>query len=102
MNEILDSDIDKKPEMPQHRKILMINLGILAVYTIYCFIFNRKEGVILDAFLIVGHVGFCILLGIVAAIASKGDWAKGWFLSALLVLLIGFGTCVSFGSLLGL
>lgn len=102
MNEILDSDIDKKPEMPQHRKILMTNLGILALYTIFCFVFNKSEGLILDAFLIVGHVGICLLMGIIQSIISKGTSAKEWLLSALLVLLIGFGTCVSLGSLSGL
>jgi amino acid permease len=104
MNEILDSDIDKKPEMPQHRKILMTNLGILAFYTIFCFVFNKSAGLVLDAFLIVGHVGICLLVGIIQSITVKKDNSsvKGWFLSALLVLLIGFGTCVSFGRLSGL
>lgn len=101
MSELLDSDLNNEPKPSDKKKILKINLGILAFYTIFCIILGKEGGFIMDAFFIVAHVAICLLVGIIQSIVSKGDTAKEWFLSAILVLLIGFGTCVGFGSLSG-
>ena len=95
MSELLDSGLNNEPKPADKKKILKINLGILALYTVYCFVFNKNEGALTDAVLIVFHVGICFLTAISQSVISKSATAKEWFLSALLVLLIGFGTCVS-------
>ena len=69
--------------------IVGINLLALAFYTIVCK-FN-EGGVILDAFLIFCHVLTCICFAL-----GKRSWM--WFLSAVLVLAIGFSTCVMIGN----
>jgi hypothetical protein len=69
--------------------IVAYNLLALAVYTIACK-FN-EGGIILDAFLIFFHVIICIGMAL-----GKKSWM--WFLSAVLVLAIGFSTCVMFGN----
>jgi len=68
-------------------KIVGINLGVLAIYTILSR-FSDGGGV-LDAGFLLLHVLFCFLF----ALANK-SWM--WFLSGLLVLLIGVSTCVNF------
>ncbi|MGF7039153.1 hypothetical protein [Mucilaginibacter lappiensis] len=73
-------------------KIVGINILILAIYAVLCSIDSGGGDIIFDAFLILIHVVVCIIMAIV-----KRSWM--WLLSALLVLVIGFSTCVSFGSL---
>jgi len=65
--------------------VIGINLGILAVYTI---ISKATEGgIIFDAFFIGFH-----FLGCLITAAEVGRWV--WVLSAFVVVLIGFSTCV--------
>ncbi len=66
-----------------------LNLLALAFYTIVCKFIDG--GIILDAFLIFFHVIICIGMAL-----GKRSWM--WFLSAVLVLAIGFSTCVMFGN----
>ena len=99
MSEPLDSVFDERPNPSNDKRIMLANLVILAIYTIFCFAFPKNGGSLLDAILIVIHVSLCVLLGIIMTIASKGDSSKGFFLSALLVLLIGFGSCLAVSSL---
>lgn len=73
-------------------KIVGINILILAIYSVLCTLDSSSGGFVFDAFLILIHVATCIILAIV-----KRSWM--WLLSALIVLVIGFSTCVSFGSL---
>lgn len=96
MSEPLDSDFEEHQNPSNDKQIVLVNLVILAIYTTYSFGFSKKgEPPFLDAFFIVIHVSLCILLGIITTIASKGDSSKGFFLSALLVLLVGFGSCLA-------
>lgn len=76
-------------------KIVGINILILAVYTLLCKLDSNDGGFIFDAFLIAIHVFVCIIMAIV-----KRSWM--WLLSALLVLGIGFSTCVSFANMGGM
>lgn len=73
-------------------KIVGYNILALIIYTVLCRLMGKEGGLILDAFIIVGHV----FVSIIAAIINK-SWA--WLLSGLLVLVIGFSTCVGLGSI---
>jgi len=80
-------------EKPQERSklnagmvIVGINLAILAVYTLISK--STDGGIGLDAVLIVLHVITCTIMAL-----AKKSWI--WFLSGVLVLVIGFSTCVS-------
>ncbi|MFI5159483.1 MAG: hypothetical protein ACHQF4_11500 [Sphingobacteriales bacterium] len=66
-------------------RILGLNLLILAAYTIASKLI--EGGIFLDAFLIVAHLFCCIIIG-----GTRRNWA--WVLSGLLVLVIGFATCI--------
>jgi len=67
--------------------IIGINIGVLALYTI---ISKAIEGgVIIDAFFIAIQFVSCIIIGL-----SARKWV--WVLTAFLILLIGFSTCVNF------
>ena len=70
-----------------------LNLLALAFYTI---IFKFVDGgIIFDAFIIFFHVIFCIGMAI-----GKKSWM--WVLSGVLVLAIGFSTCVMLGNTLNM
>lgn len=100
MNELLDSNENKPQSTSYFKRIVLTNLAILALYTTLCFIKPQETGGALsDALFIVLHVGICTILGIIFAIASKSDWAKGFLLSAFLVALIGFGSCMGLASI---
>ena len=73
-------------------KIVGYNLLAMIVYTIFCKLIPDLGGVLLAAFLIAIHVLVCI----VAAVGRK-NWL--WVLSAFLVLVIGFSTCVALGNI---
>lgn len=80
-------EINQEPK-PQNRwKVVGINIGILAVYTIACRLVDG--GIIIDAFLI----GLHFFIAIIASIVVR-RWE--WVLSAFMVLVIGFSTCVNF------
>jgi hypothetical protein len=84
MNEEEQPVIQPKPN--KGIQIVGINLLILAGYTlIFKFI---DGGIILDAMLLFFHV----LISLIMAAAQK-SWM--WFLAAILVLVIGFSTCVT-------
>lgn len=71
-------------------KVIGINLIILAIYTL---IFRFEDsGIIFDAFLLAIQFIVCIFMGII-----KQKWI--WVLAALVVLIIGFSTCVSFSGI---
>ncbi|MEO3403148.1 hypothetical protein AAFN85_04550 [Mucilaginibacter sp. CAU 1740] len=79
--------LDHKPKKPSSMKIVGINMAVFAAYTILCELGAKDGAAILDMFLI----GIHVLVGIVLAIVNR-SWA--WLLSALIVLVIGFSTCV--------
>lgn len=76
-----------KGNKPSGMKIVGYNLLVFAIYTALCAATADDGGFIFDMFLI----GIHVLVGIVLAIANR-NWA--WLLSALIVLVIGFSTCV--------
>jgi hypothetical protein len=67
--------------------VISINIGVLALYTIISK--SIEGGVIIDAFFIAAQFFVCLIMGI-----AVKKWV--WVLTAFLVLLIGFSTCVSF------
>ena len=92
MSNFLDSDKDETPKSPVYKDIVVANMVILAAYTVYAF--TSQGGNIMDAVYIAIHVFACILIAVVASITSKSEVATGFYLSAGLVLLIGFGSCL--------
>ncbi len=96
MSEILDNGLDNKRPPNPRNNILKVNATIFVVYTLLSLL-GGSGAVIFHAFFIAIHVAFCFLIGIAAAISSKNENAKYYFLSAGLVLLIGFGTCMGIG-----
>ena len=90
--ELKNIPVKQQDKSASGMKIVGINIGVLAIYTVLCSIGGDEGGFIFDAFLIFVHVVVCIIVAL-----AKRNWM--WFLSALLVLAIGFSTCVSFGSL---
>jgi hypothetical protein len=74
-------------------RLVGINMAVLAGYTILCALL-RDGGLIFDAFIIAGHFFICVIMA-----AVQRRWV--WVLSAFMVLIIGFSTCVGVGSLYG-
>ncbi|MEO6522296.1 MAG: hypothetical protein ABIN91_11500 [Mucilaginibacter sp.] len=66
-------------------KIVSVNMLLLLVST--CLTNLSKDGPIYDMMIIGFHVVLCIMLAIV-----NKSWT--WFLSGLMVIIIGFSTCV--------
>ena len=80
-------EIKQEPK-PQNRwKIVGINIGVLVIYTVLCRFVDG--GIVIEALLI----GMQFFAGIIISIVVR-RWE--WVLSAFLVLVIGFSTCVNF------
>jgi hypothetical protein len=80
------------------KKILLVNLGIFAAYTLGSYCISLSDGMGFHAFFIAIHVILCFLIGIIRLITEKeGSDGGSFILSAVLILLIGFGTCVGIG-----
>lgn len=67
--------------------VIGINIGVLALYTIISKAIDG--GFIIDAFFIAVHFFSCVIIGI-----AVKKWM--WILTAFVILLIGFSTCVNF------
>jgi hypothetical protein len=79
------------------KNILLVNLGIFAAYTLLSYLMGYKDasGGFFHAFFIAIHVIISFLIGIIRLIAVKSNSDGGaYILSAVLILVIGFGTCV--------
>ncbi len=72
--------------------IIGINLVVLIVYTVLCKMVNSLDSLVLEALIIGLQVFVCIVM----AIVKKSGM---WLLSGLLVLVIGFSTCVGLGNM---
>ena len=84
------------------KNILLTNLGIFAAYTLLSFVISPKEGMIYHAFFIVIHVIISGLIGLIRLIFVKDATDGGiYILSAALILVIGFGTCMGITQVLG-
>lgn len=67
--------------------IVAINVIIMIAYTLYIRLSDHGgDGAIVLGFLMLMHITLCILI-------SPFKFSKGFLLSALAVLLIGFSTC---------
>jgi hypothetical protein len=87
-------------------KIVGVNLLILLIYATICKVFGdipRPEnynhrfvyfpaGMVWMAYLIVFHALICLFVG---AYSKDVKQFKSFLLTALIILLIGFGTCIS-------
>jgi VanZ family protein len=85
------------------KKNLGVNLGIFAAYTLLSYLMGFKDnsGSIAHAFFIVAHVIISFFIGIIRLIAVKNNSDGGAFiLSAVMILVIGFGTCVGISQLM--
>lgn len=71
-------------------KVVGFNLLALAFYTVLCKLANDVGSLMAEAFLVGGQVLACL---IVSAVRRE----PVWLLSAFLVLIIGFSTCVYAG-----
>ena len=82
------------------KQILMVNLGIFAAYTLLSYLYligGRKDadGNLNHAIFISVHVIISFLIGVIRLIFYRKEADGGaYILSAILVLIIGFGTCV--------
>jgi len=68
--------------------VLLVNLGVLILYTVFCAI-DKSAGIIADASFVLMHFVTCVI----CAIALK-KWS--WVLAAGLVLVIGIASCANF------
>jgi hypothetical protein len=85
-------------------KILGVNLGIFAAYTLLSFLIGFRDGSggLYHAFFIVSHVIISFFIGFIKLTArDKNENAGVHILSAVLILIIGFGTCVGLSELTG-
>ncbi|WP_439697360.1 hypothetical protein ACFGVS_02855 [Mucilaginibacter sp. AW1-7] len=83
-------ELNEKQKPQQRPKIIIIgiNLAVLAAYTIY-FGVNKEE------LIIIGEAFFIAVQIIICLIAAIFVYRKEFLLSALVVLLIGFSTCLA-------
>ena len=72
--------------------IVGINLLVLVFYTLLLKLTTRDSSFIFDAFILFIHVIFCIGMAL-----GRRSWV--WLFSGVIVLAIGFSTCVWIGSL---
>ncbi len=85
------------------KKILGVNLGIFAAYTLLSFVVGFKDGSggLFHAFFIVAHVILNFLIGLIRLVTAKNESDGGaYILSAFLILVIGFGTCMGLSTLM--
>ncbi|MDB5132959.1 MAG: hypothetical protein JWR02_2708 [Mucilaginibacter sp.] len=66
--------------------LLGYNVLAMVGYTLFLTLVSRDSGFIFDAVVLSAHVFICLL----ASLFERSWW---WFLSALVVLAIGFSTC---------
>jgi len=80
---------------PSAMKIVGYNLLVFAAYTVICAVTSKDGGFIFDMFFIGIQCFACIILAII-------NRSLVWLLSALMVLIIGFSTCVGMLTISGL
>jgi len=77
----------EKTKLSPRMKIVGLNLLILVIYTSISASAGEGGGPLIDSLFLFAHVITCLIVG-----SSSGK--RTWFLSAVLILLIGFSTCV--------
>lgn len=77
-----------KESLNKNMVVVAINLGLLIGYTIYIRVTSTNgESVIELAVIIAMHFILCLFLALIP------KYSKGFLLSALAVVLVGFSTC---------
>lgn len=82
-----------QPKPKPNMWIVGINLLVMLFYAALCNI-EGNNGIIVMWFIMIGHVGVCFLVGIIAAVMP--EYRKNtlpWILSAIMILIIGLSTC---------
>jgi hypothetical protein len=85
--------------MQQRYIVVIVNLLILAVYSIYHMqlpMAEPSEGLakMISHALYVGiHISVCYILGVISDFKGKRELKIGFYMSWALVFLIGFGVC---------
>lgn len=82
---------------PTFQRILLVNLGILLLLAVVLRLLNQgtESGIgfaIMMAFLIIAQLFVNVIKALTAGLPEE---RRAYWLSTLLVLLIGFGTCVA-------
>jgi len=80
---------------PSAMKIVGYNLLVFAAYTVICAVTSKDGGFIFDMFLIGIQFFACIIFAII-------NRSLVWLLSAIMILIIGFSTCVGLINVSGL
>jgi len=84
----MEQKLNQPQEPMSDIKILGINLGIFLIYTLLCLAVERESGGVVAFFISLFHGAISTVVALVTR-----RWA--WFLGAILVVVIGFGTCVN-------
>ena len=95
MNELPNEKMeDKKPAISKSMVVVAVNVIIFIIYTIYSRASgaNNEGGIVLGLFVIL-QVIVNIIAGVASLIANSKPYTSGFFLSAVLILLIGVSTC---------
>ena len=82
-------------------QILKVNGLILLGYTLLAVIMPDLSGAIIAAGAIAFHVSILIFVSIIHFVKKENEQGKWYLLSSFLVLLIGFGACVTTISMRG-
>jgi hypothetical protein len=90
-NTISGNAANRQGKVPDGMKIVGYNILVLVVYTVLCKFSSDLGGLVAEAFLIGIHVLVCIVMAI---IKRSGIW----LLAGILVLIIGFSTCIYVGN----
>ncbi len=87
--------MEEKPLPNKSMIVTTANVVVLIIYTLLLrFTNNDNESIIAVAFIIVFHFILCLIIGLICiAIPRSKAYGKGFLLSSLAVLLIGFSTC---------
>ncbi|MCC2546495.1 hypothetical protein LJY25_08575 [Hymenobacter sp. BT175] len=81
--------------------VLLLNLLVLLVYSVLTHWLSTDGlgSVLLNALFIALHCFLCLLAWMVLALTGRKETGKDFLLSFLLVLLIGFGSCLGLAGL---
>ncbi len=80
-------------------RMVGVNLGLMLLYTIISVAMASEHNADMEIavsmlFFVAAHFILLFVVSIAFLIAGKSIWAKAGFMSLLVVLLVGFGTCL--------
>ncbi len=87
--------------MTRTSRILLLNLLVLLAYSVLTHWLGTDGlgNLLLNALLIAAHCFLCLLAWMILALTGQKEAGKDFLLSFLLVLLIGFGSCLGLANL---